>query len=70
MTKVVKGLYHLECEKRLPHDVKIEVRFAQDQYDRLIVPELMPYAQKTDVAENILSYWRCVAADKPTASLT
>lgn len=68
--KFARGLYYVECGERLPEDVKIEVWFAQDRYERLVVPELMPYARKTEVAKDILTYWRVVATDKPAASMT
>ena len=68
--KIVSGLYFLDQGKRLPEDVKIEVWFAQDHYESLIVPELMPHARKTEVATNILTYWRAVATDNPVASMT
>lgn len=70
LSKTVRGLYYLECRERLPDDVKIEVWFSQDQYERLIVPQLMPYARKTEVAKDILTYWRVIAADNPAASMT
>ncbi|MSQ41117.1 MAG: hypothetical protein EXR55_05610 [Dehalococcoidia bacterium] len=50
--------------------MKIEVWFSQDQYEHLIVPQLMPYARKTEVAKDILTYWRVIAADNPAASMT
>lgn len=68
--KIAKGLYFLEFGHRLPEDVRIEVWFAQDRYERLVDPELMPFVRKSEVAKDILTYWRVVAADKPTASIT
>ena len=54
--KIAKGLYYLESRERLPEDVKIEVWFAQDRFERLVVPEVMPCARKTEVAKDILAY--------------
>ena len=68
--KFARGLYYAECRERLPEDVKIEAWFALDQYEHLVAPEIMPYGQKTVLANNILTYWRAVATDRPAATLT
>ncbi len=68
--KFARGLYYLEQGRRLPEDATIEVGFAQDRYERLFDPEIMPYARKTEIAKDTLTCWRVVASDNPVASMS
>ena len=73
LRKIAKGLYFLDTGNVLPKDVQILMDYAADQPQRFISPpldEAIRGAERVDLGDGIVTYWRNTIKDDPTASIT
>ena len=70
--KIAKGLFFLDTNKVLPDDVHILVDYFTEP-ERTVSPpldEAIKGAKKVTLGEGVVTYWRNIVKDDPTASVT
>ncbi len=72
LRKIAKGLYYLDTLRVLPSEVEILVDNSADNPDILSPPldEAIRMAEKTELGEGEVKYWRIKIKDNPEESLT
>ncbi len=73
LRKIARGLYFLDTGNILPDNVQILADYGANRPERFISPpldEAIKGARRTDLGDGVVTYWRNIMKDDPTASIT
>jgi hypothetical protein len=71
--KMARGLYFLDTDEILPSDVEILIDYDAGRPERFVEPpfdEAIRGAERVDLGDGVLTYWRNKVKDDPACSIT
>jgi hypothetical protein len=73
LKKIARGLYYLDAGQPLSDHVCLLFQYAKDDWQKFVTPpldEAFRGAERTDLGEGVLTYWRNIMKDDPANSIT